>query len=400
MKMVVNAIAVSAAAVLLITGCGGSSDGGSSDQSPSLQTGYFLDSGVEGVTYTRSGEANGTTGASGAFEYLPGETVTFSIGGLTIGQAAGSPVVTPLHFATAATDLQDPEVNNVVRLLLALDEDAAESGIQISEETLQAAADWTTPDYNLSESAFAGSVSLALGADAPLSLPTAAQAESHFLGTLECAYSGAYIGRWNTSDDSGDWGVLVRANNTVIARAKNDSDTTFMDLTSGSRNTVAKTLSFSGGLFSIDPNDPYALPSNDGSVSANASFVDADHLDGTATVSPEGGSVTLSASRIGSSPTAKYRFTGNYTDTTGIGGLFTMDIDADGKVTGLGYDIEMDEEFPISGLVDGTTLTFTTDDTTTGGGNIDLINGTLNASWSDVSDGSSGDVSGTGCQLN
>ncbi|WP_345976545.1 hypothetical protein [Sulfurimonas sp. HSL3-7] len=393
-----SAIAVSAAAVLFTAGCGG---GGGSDGTtePSLQTGYFMDSGVEGVTYTRSGDGNGTTGASGAFGYLSGETVTFSIGGLTIGQAAGSPVITPLDFAPNATTLLDPEVNNIVRLLLALDENTTKSGIQISDATIQAAAAWTTPDYNLSESQFYGSVSSALGADAPATLPTAAQAETHFLGTLECAYSGAYIGRWNTSDDSGDWGVLVQADNTVIARAKNDSYTTFMDLTSGSRNTVARTLSFSGGLYTVDPSDPYN-PYYDGSVSATASFADADHLDGTATVSPDGISVALTANRIGSSPTAKYRFTGRYTDTTGFGGLFTMDIDADGKVTGLGYDIEMDEKFPISGLVEGTTLTFTIDDTTTGGGSIYLDNGTLNASWSDPSDGSSGSVSGTGCQLN
>ena len=51
---------------------------------PSDMTGIFVDSHVAGLT-----------SAIGAFQYKKGETVTFSIGGLVLGFAAGQNVITP-----------------------------------------------------------------------------------------------------------------------------------------------------------------------------------------------------------------------------------------------------------------------------------------------------------------
>ena len=84
----------------LAMACGGGGGGGanvadSNNNANNLQkTGTFIDSSVEGITYT-SPSLSGTTDASGTFHYVEGETVTFSIGGLVLGSTQGSEMVTP-----------------------------------------------------------------------------------------------------------------------------------------------------------------------------------------------------------------------------------------------------------------------------------------------------------------
>jgi hypothetical protein len=70
-------------ALLILTACG---DGGSSSSGSNVQNGVFIDSAVEGVTFTTATQS-GTTDSDGSFSYLPGEIVSFYIGDILIGSA-------------------------------------------------------------------------------------------------------------------------------------------------------------------------------------------------------------------------------------------------------------------------------------------------------------------------
>jgi hypothetical protein len=95
------------------------------------QSGVFADAPVMGLDY-RTQTQRGTTDAMGGFLYLAGETITFSIGNLTIGSALARPVMTPLDLVSTATSETDPTVTNICRLLQTLDENGSVSdGITI-----------------------------------------------------------------------------------------------------------------------------------------------------------------------------------------------------------------------------------------------------------------------------
>ena len=134
---------------------GGGGDGGDGGDEPSsppvtASTGVFVDSVVAGLHY-ETPTFSGTTNNAGEYDFLPGETVTFSIGGIVLGSATAGPVVTPLTLVSGATDPTDPVVTNIVRFLLTLDDDGnPDNGITISAAATAAAAglsvDFTTSD--------------------------------------------------------------------------------------------------------------------------------------------------------------------------------------------------------------------------------------------------------------
>ncbi|MBF0160890.1 MAG: putative Ig domain-containing protein, partial [Magnetococcales bacterium] len=117
-----------------------------------LSHGVFLDSAVAGVHY-RTATQEGITGQGGVFTFKAGETVTFSIGDIALGQAqmgsgaSRSAIVTPTLLAATvagsgqgASDRQRNVVSNMVRLLQTLDNDGdPDNGITITEAAQQKA---------------------------------------------------------------------------------------------------------------------------------------------------------------------------------------------------------------------------------------------------------------------
>ena len=89
--------------------CGGSDEGGSE-----LSSGLFIDAEVEGLAY-RAGNTSGTTDENGTYWFIPGQPITFSVGGVEIGTAQGAPACTPRDFGVAQ--------NNIARFLQSLDAD-------------------------------------------------------------------------------------------------------------------------------------------------------------------------------------------------------------------------------------------------------------------------------------
>ncbi len=195
---------------LLLSACGG---GGGSDSNnvntdpqtptpkpaPTPSTGVFIDSPVAGLYY-ETATYSGTTNALGEYDYLPGETVTFSVGGIILGSSTAGPVVTPLTLVNGATDATDPVVTNIVRLLLTLDDDGnPDNGITISAATA-AAATGQTVDFNAADLASDPGMSTLLpllpGSPALIDVTTA---QTHFAATLAA---------------ESNWGALAWGNGT------------------------------------------------------------------------------------------------------------------------------------------------------------------------------------------
>ena len=115
------------------------------------ETGMLFDSPVSGVNYNTATQS-GVTDAQGNYSYLPGETVTFSIGDITFPPAKAAQVVTPLDMV-GKTDLTDTSVINITRLLQTLDVDGDPSnGIEISTAAHTAATgltiDFQSPTFD------------------------------------------------------------------------------------------------------------------------------------------------------------------------------------------------------------------------------------------------------------
>lgn len=105
--------------LFVLAGCGGAA---SSVKNASVVPGVFMDSHVEGLSY-ETPTCKGVTKIGGFFEYRAGETITFSIGELVLGTAAGKPVVTPVDIVKGAGGAGDRRVVNICVLLQTLDED-------------------------------------------------------------------------------------------------------------------------------------------------------------------------------------------------------------------------------------------------------------------------------------
>ena len=121
---------------LALSGC---SDGdGKSGQSPfasSTETveGVFIDSTVAGLSY-RTETQSGMTDADGTFLYVEGETITFSIGRIVIGDTIAGSLLTPIDLVNGAENETDPAVTNICRLIQSLDSDCdPENGITITD---------------------------------------------------------------------------------------------------------------------------------------------------------------------------------------------------------------------------------------------------------------------------
>lgn len=131
-------LTTAATTALLLAACGG----GGESETPANSVGVFTDSPVKGVEYLTSSNLGGVTRTGGRFDYKPGDTIIFRIGGLPLGLVTGtgsSMTVTPLQLIEGTIAITDPTerenaVTNLLVLLQSLDADGnAGNGIEISE---------------------------------------------------------------------------------------------------------------------------------------------------------------------------------------------------------------------------------------------------------------------------
>jgi len=123
---------------VMLSACGGGVNGTESKGALGNYVGQFIDSPVQGLNYlTASGQ--GITNANGEFNYQQGESVTFSIGDITLPQVSAAAIITPLTLANT-DDYNHIQVVNIARLLQTLDTDGDPSnGITIDDQAHSAA---------------------------------------------------------------------------------------------------------------------------------------------------------------------------------------------------------------------------------------------------------------------
>jgi hypothetical protein len=230
---------------LLITACGGgsSSSGRSSPQTPDnppaqSQTGYFIDGPVKGANYRRTalGELF-ITPVDGSFNYLVGETLSFSLGNIPLGQIQPMPNVkftTPRALAQGDEDL----AISITRLLMTLDSDQnPDNGIELSPAVQQAAANYTgSSNFSSFDNSDLAEFARTTNGDEPRNLISKEAAKAHLVASEADLADGQFDndgGRDTDGDGVNDSidqcpnsaaGASVDSNGCTPETANNDDD--------------------------------------------------------------------------------------------------------------------------------------------------------------------------------
>ncbi|MBT8099862.1 MAG: hypothetical protein KJO82_08930, partial [Gammaproteobacteria bacterium] len=151
------------------------------------------------------------TDALGSYTCETGNTIAFSIGAVSIGQADCATLITPNQLATDNATF-DLEVTNLTRFLQMLDFDGdPDNGIVISGPLQAMATNWTQVDFLTTDLATAAMLIMsdAASVDGTLHpLPSEVDALLHLVDTLACQYAGAYSGSISGSN-SGAAGMVI-----------------------------------------------------------------------------------------------------------------------------------------------------------------------------------------------
>lgn len=141
---------LSLAVFSVLAGCGGSDNEAPARAS---MTGVFLDGAVENLDYVAGTAAKASTTSKGEFTCYAGDTVSFSIGGIALGNAPCAATITPLQLA-GVTDIKDVKVINRLLALQLLDEDSDPSnGIKLAADVKTALAS-RSADFTASATTF------------------------------------------------------------------------------------------------------------------------------------------------------------------------------------------------------------------------------------------------------
>jgi len=247
MKKVCLKVALSVATVVLLAGCGG--DGATTSGS----VGYFVDSAVSGVEYS-STTHSGTTSVSGAFSYESGATITFKVGGVTLGSVSSVSIpssgkVMPQTIAGVALSQKSSTSTAIARFLQSLDEDGDPSnGITISSNVKSALSSaQTLTSSNLSS----------LVSKAGKSLVSESSALAHLAQT--------------TSDVTG---TTISSFSTYVASSSSSSSSTSGTSSSPSTPTTVGTVAgsfYEGATVCFDVNGNGTCDSGEPSTTSNAS---------------------------------------------------------------------------------------------------------------------------------
>ena len=183
------------AGFLVACGGGGGGGGGVSSSNGTFHASDWV-VGLD-YTYLDNGET-GKTGAKGAFPLRSGQTVVFSIGNVTLGTLssvsdASEDFITPTRIGdeTRAVDVE--------QLLIALDSDGDNGTIALNEDS---ATDAMVVMSVLAAAPITDEMILSVGVEdvsvaVERVIPTEAEASGLLANTNNCAFSGAFEGRWS-----------------------------------------------------------------------------------------------------------------------------------------------------------------------------------------------------------
>lgn len=377
--------ALIALSILGLSACGGS--GSRFVDSAVVLDGVFKDSNVAGLSY-ESGVHKGKTNAAGKFRYEEGEDVSFSLGKIEFGSGLGKPVMTPVDLVENGK-LTDTAVVNRVRLLMMLDKDNTPgNGIEISQKVQDKANDWDAVDFTATN--FLNEVNT-IQIDATAedgvahALPDADAAIAHLKTSLLCTYAGAYVGGY-TGSESGNIAFMV---DPVSANVKGSSFNPENEVSVDVNNIAV-----------IDYDNELEFESGEDSAKKfSGKLSSTDKMQGSwANVSDEALTGDFTADRIGGANNAVYRYAVSFSGSDK--GLYTFDVASDNKVTGTSYSVSSKEQSTLTGTLTDNTLTVTVADGTEINGIVDETTLTLGGVWSNVSDLTAGNFTGSGCKLN
>ena len=178
-----------------LVACGGGGGGGVSSSNGTFHASDWV-VGLD-YTYLDNGET-GKTGEKGVFPLRSGQTVVFSIGNVTLGTLssvsdASEDFITPTRIGdeTRAVDVE--------QLLIALDSDGDNGTIALDENS---ATDAMVVMSVLAATPITDEMILSVGVEdvsvaVERVIPTEAEASGLLANTNNCAFSGAFEGRWS-----------------------------------------------------------------------------------------------------------------------------------------------------------------------------------------------------------
>jgi len=240
--------------LLLLSACSSGSGGDNSPDNNATQSGVFIDSPVEGLSYV-STTLNGTTDADGTFSYKNNETITFSIGDIILGSTSGAAVITPVDMVSGATSETDPTVTNIARFLQTLDDDEnPDNGIIISSIVSNLAAGKSI-DFMQSVSDFEnnGNVQTVVAELTARTLVTATQAQAHMNGSLIALLSGNYSGSFS-GGDTGNFSITIDNDGTITGTGQGSDEAFSISGTVNSNGTAAAGDATTGANFVMNIN--------------------------------------------------------------------------------------------------------------------------------------------------
>jgi hypothetical protein len=281
------------------------------------------------------------TDAMGTFSYQAGEVVEFSVGGVVIGSAAGSAVITPIDLVAGGSS-DSTEVRNIVRFLMMLDQNEDLSdGITISQAVRDMAANWTQVDFataNLGNE-LATIISDVASVDSRVaSLPGNQAATDHVEGTMHCLMSGYFLGAFAEAENPTIKLLIDAATGLVIVTypgAPAEFESAEAVSVDGIRGFVASATDGSGDNF-------------------EGQLDDFDTISGVWTLGNDSGEFT--ASRRLADPSAIYRFTGRWWRDIvrpRMDGPLILNVDAQGNLVGESTENETGAEYTATGTFDG-----------------------------------------------
>jgi hypothetical protein len=171
------------AAVTLLVACGGGGGSASNPTPPAVtgsQSGVLTDAAVQGVSYRTSSGVTGVTDATGKYNFNPGDTVVFTLGGLTLGNVTATGIISPIQLAANDSN----KLNNLLVLLQSLDTDGNPSnGITIapaSAAAVPSSVNLSQATNTFASSANTGLVSAMNAGGITRSVTSLASATAHF----------------------------------------------------------------------------------------------------------------------------------------------------------------------------------------------------------------------------
>jgi hypothetical protein len=137
--------------LVILYGCSSSDSstpaGGGGTPSALTISGLFQDVEVKGLGFSTA-SGSGQTDQYGAYDYIAGEDITFTIGGVTLGTVPGAAGITPNDFGTGDT------IINVARFIQSLDaDDDPTNGIDLTQAAAALAGTSISADAFVTDSA-------------------------------------------------------------------------------------------------------------------------------------------------------------------------------------------------------------------------------------------------------